>query len=103
MPACIGVLWPSDGAAVGWCVTLQTRLEYHWVEPRICREVGVLRPRFAGVLQTRLEYHWVEARICREDLPGAETLPPSGSEKPCPPCSPGMQHGDSLSECNITG
>ncbi|XP_043246470.1 endosome/lysosome-associated apoptosis and autophagy regulator family member 2-like isoform X2 [Amphibalanus amphitrite] len=52
--------------------------------------------------KTRLEYHWVEPKICREDLPGAETLPPSGSEKPCPPCSPGMQHGDSL-KCEFCG
>ncbi|XP_037070770.1 endosome/lysosome-associated apoptosis and autophagy regulator family member 2-like [Pollicipes pollicipes] len=52
--------------------------------------------------KTRLEYHWVEPKICREDLPGAVSLPPSGRQKPCPPCSPGMQHGDNL-RCEYCG
>uniref|UniRef100_A0A674BPC2 Endosome-lysosome associated apoptosis and autophagy regulator family member 2 n=1 Tax=Salmo trutta TaxID=8032 RepID=A0A674BPC2_SALTR len=44
--------------------------------------------------KTQVTYRWVEPQICLVDVPGAETLPPSGDREPCPPCNPGFYNND---------
>ncbi|KAM9376871.1 endosome/lysosome-associated apoptosis and autophagy regulator family member 2 isoform 2-T2 [Pholidichthys leucotaenia] len=44
--------------------------------------------------KTQVLYRWIEPKICLEDVDGAESLPPSGPRKPCPPCNPGFYNNN---------
>uniref|UniRef100_A0A8C4IFQ8 Endosome-lysosome associated apoptosis and autophagy regulator family member 2a n=1 Tax=Dicentrarchus labrax TaxID=13489 RepID=A0A8C4IFQ8_DICLA len=43
---------------------------------------------------TQVMYKWLEPKICLENVTGAESLPPSGERKACPPCNPGFYNND---------
>ncbi|KAF4529029.1 hypothetical protein B566_EDAN017484 [Ephemera danica] len=51
--------------------------------------------------QTRKEYKWLEPKICRNDLPTAVQLPPPSAKHECSPCNPGMSYrnGSSCEFC----